>query len=272
MKKLRLFMSVAMAASALAMTSTASAATPQAVAPAVKATSTGPSISVVGGTRISNLGQQTITIKGTGFTNVANGTRPPLAGQPAGVYVVYGRFADNWKPSTGAGSSTRPVSTAPAVLGWALPTSLSASTRAAVAASNMGPVADLDANGNFTIQMKVSEFTTAGTGNVGLYVYAGAGAINAAHELFLPLVFAHPHNPTVGMKVTPKAMVEAAGVSVSKNAKVSTVVRGTNNVCSVLKGARRIYMAKTGKCYITVTVKTRSRTTIQRITLNVTAK
>ena len=269
MKKLRLFMSVAVASSALAMTSTASAATPAAQAPST--TTAGPSITVVGGTRISNLGQQTITIKGTGFTNVANGTRPPLAGQPAGVYVVYGRFADNWKPSTGAGAATRPVSTAPTVLGWALPTSLSAATRAAVAASNMGPVADLDANGNFTIQMKVSEFTTPGTGNVGIYVYAGAGAINAAHELFVPLVFAHPHNPTVGMKVTPRAMVEAAGVTVSKNARVSTVVRGKNDVCSVLKGARRIYMAKTGKCYITVTVKTRSRTTIQRITLNVTA-
>lgn len=246
-----------------ALTAGHAQATPQ---PTVEAASTGPSITVVGGTRISNLGQQILTIKGTGFTSLANGTRPPLSGRPSGVYVVFGRFADVWKPSAGAGSSARPSSTAPAKQIWALP----AASRAIADPTGASSVV-LDENGNFTVQMPVSEFTTAGTGNVGIYVFPGSGAVNAAHELFVPLVFAHPHNPVVGMKVTPKAMVEAAGVSVSKNAKVSTVVRGKNKTCRVLNGARRIYIAKTGKCYLTITVKTRSRTTIQRITLNAVA-
>ena len=45
-----------------------------------------------------------LIVKGSGFDPAANvSTRVPVTpGQPAGVYVVFGSFADVWQPSTGA--------------------------------------------------------------------------------------------------------------------------------------------------------------------------
>lgn len=60
----------------------------------------------------------TVTVNGSGYDPAgAIGTRPPFAGQPSGVYVVVGRFADTWQPSAGAPSSARQVITQV----WALP-------------------------------------------------------------------------------------------------------------------------------------------------------
>ena len=51
-------------------------------------------------------GGEVVTVVGTGFDPAAHvGSRPPLAGQPSGVYVVFGRFGDPWRPSEGAPSS-----------------------------------------------------------------------------------------------------------------------------------------------------------------------
>src|SRR5699024_8944856 len=53
---------------------------------------------------------QTITVSGSGFDPNANtGTRPPLAGQPSGIYVVFGDFDTDWKPSDGIASGARRV-------------------------------------------------------------------------------------------------------------------------------------------------------------------
>lgn len=38
-----------------------------------------------------------------------NGTRPPLSGSFSGAYVVFGKFATDWKPSAGVPSSARAV-------------------------------------------------------------------------------------------------------------------------------------------------------------------
>ena len=51
-----------------------------------------------------------VTVTGTGFGPVPPATtasRPPLAGQFGGIYVVFGTVASTWKPSEGAPSSAR---------------------------------------------------------------------------------------------------------------------------------------------------------------------
>ena len=52
---------------------------------------------------------ETITVTGSGFVPAdgAKGSRPPLAGKFGGAYIVFGTFADNWKPSKNAPSSAR---------------------------------------------------------------------------------------------------------------------------------------------------------------------
>jgi len=63
---------------------------------------------------------ETVTVTGVGFLPSANGTRPPLSGQPSGVYVTFGKFAAVWQPSLG--SATAPSSTRSIITQlWALP-------------------------------------------------------------------------------------------------------------------------------------------------------
>ena len=57
-----------------------------------------------------NPGGEVITVNGTGFSPqppATDAVQPPLAGQFGGAYVVFGKFADTWKPSEGAPSSSR---------------------------------------------------------------------------------------------------------------------------------------------------------------------
>jgi len=124
---------------------------------------------------------ETVTVIGTGFDPDANtGNRPPLAGQKSGFYVVFGNFAETWQPSAGAPSSARTVISQR----WALPDG----SRAAVDPGSTNALyVDLDERGNFVAELTVSE--NAGTGNYGIYTYAGSGAVNAAQELVVPVSF-----------------------------------------------------------------------------------
>jgi hypothetical protein len=118
----------------------------------------------------------TITVSGTGFDPAAHvGTRPPLAGQPSGVYVVFGRFADTWQPSAGAPSSSRQVITQV----WALPQA----QHDVLDPTGANPeIVLLSPDGTFTAQ--VAAKPAAGTGTYGLATYAASGAVNAAQETF----------------------------------------------------------------------------------------
>lgn len=121
----------------------------------------------------------TITVSGSGFDPAANiGTRPPLAGQPAGVYVVFGKFADTWRPSQGAPSSARTV----VAQKWALPPA----SRALLDPSGTNPAfVTIDSAGRFQATLTLG--SSSATGNYGVYVYPGSGAVNAAHELAVPI-------------------------------------------------------------------------------------
>jgi hypothetical protein len=121
----------------------------------------------------------TITVWGTGFDPTANpGTRPPLAGQPAGSYVIFGKFASTWQPSTGATSASRTV----IAQKWAL----SQASLAIADPTGTNPAfAKIDAYGRFEATLVIGESAVAG--NYGVYSYPGSGAVNAAYELAVPV-------------------------------------------------------------------------------------
>ncbi|WP_396659428.1 HtaA domain-containing protein, partial [Microbacterium sp.] len=145
---------------------------------------TTPSVSVSKTTDLARDGE-TITVTGTGFVPdppSTDGTRPPLAGSFGGAYVVFGKFADEWKPSEGAPGSTRTVITQR----WGV---AEADFGGAVNAGNGGfPIA---ADGSFSMDILVSasEADDLLRGNYGIYTYPGSGATHAPFETFTPLSF-----------------------------------------------------------------------------------
>ena len=136
----------------------------------------------------------TVTVTGSGFDPAAvTGARPPLAGKPAGAYVVFGKFAEVWQPSAGAASAARPgVSAGNGGTRWAVP----ADSVATVGGAAAGAV-ELGVDGSFTATLTVSkaaaDAAAAGKvgaeGRYGIYTYPGSGAVAAAYETFTPVTF-----------------------------------------------------------------------------------
>lgn len=228
--------------------------------------SAGPSAEIVGSTRISTIGTTLVTVKGEGFTNLAVGNRPPLAGRPTGVYVVFGRFDENWKPSAGAPASAR--RTVLASQRWALP----AASRPFVDPTGVSPdVITMGADGSFTAQVPVSAID--GTGKYAIAVYPASGAINAAHEFLIELTFASPFNPLVGTKSSVNALAGYAGLEITPKSKVSASVRSdTTSMCRVSKNGKQIENLKVGKCVTFISVRTGDTTIIKRIPLTIAKK
>ncbi|GMA24277.1 hypothetical protein GCM10025864_20360 [Luteimicrobium album] len=140
-------------------------------------------------TTLSASGETEVTVKGTGFDpSAAIASRPPLAGKPAGVYVAFGKFAEDWKPSGGAASSTRPT----ADVKWAV----SAADIDTIGGPSKGAI-ELSADGSFTTTFTVSkdaadEAATAKgltDGRYGIYTYPGGGAAQPGYETFTALTF-----------------------------------------------------------------------------------
>lgn len=123
----------------------------------------------------------TVTITGTGYTATGNlGTRPPFFGQPAGVYVVFARLGDPWKPSEGASGAARQIISQV----WALP----AAQHNVLDPDGSNPEIVLMApDGSFETDLTLNE--AAGTGEYAVATYAGSGAVNAGEEIALPVTF-----------------------------------------------------------------------------------
>jgi len=119
---------------------------------------------------------ETVTVTGSGFFpdgTTTNGARPPLAGQFTGVYVVFGKFADTWKPSDNAASSARTgIDTK-----WAVP----ASAVETIGGASAGAV-ELKADGTFTTTLTVKSGAFDKTGTYGVYTYGGGGVKYAPFE------------------------------------------------------------------------------------------
>ncbi|MGW8591299.1 hypothetical protein ACWIE7_05750 [Dietzia sp. NPDC055343] len=144
---------------------------------------------------ISANGEHEITVTGTGFKDDSVvGARPPLAGKAPGVYVILGKFADEWKPSEDAASSARKIITQH----WAV----NAEDVETIGGAEDGAIV-LGADGSFTATFTVSKALVedkAGdaNGNLGIYTYAGSGAKHAAWETYQPISFAEPATSPLG--------------------------------------------------------------------------
>jgi hypothetical protein len=139
---------------------------------------------------VSSQGATTVTVTGTGFDpSVATGQRPPLAGRAAGAYVVFGKFADTWRPSEGAASSTR-VNSAQQ---WAVP----AASMATIGGAPAGAI-ELTAEGSFTAELVIdkagidAKATSAALTRYGVYTYPGSGADAPSYETYTPIEFVEP--------------------------------------------------------------------------------
>lgn len=145
---------------------------------------TTPTVTVSKTTGIARAGE-TVTVTGSGFLpsgTATNGTRPPLAGSFAGAYVVFGKFANAWQPSTGAASGTRSVIQQK----WAVP----AASMATIGGANAGAI-ELKADGTFTTELTLTatEANDLKAGNYGVYTYPGSGATYAPFETYTPVTF-----------------------------------------------------------------------------------
>jgi hypothetical protein len=166
---------------------------------------------------------ETVTVTGSGFDPAANvGTRPPLAGQPTGVYLVFAKLGEPWRPSEGAPSTARTVLDQK----WVLP----AASRAVLDPAGTNPdYVELGADGTFSATLDVAAVTEGvadcAVDTCGVITYAAGGAVNAAHELFTPLSFTttEPTTPT-----TPEAQGEVTTARLDWGVKQSfrTYVKG----------------------------------------------
>ncbi len=129
-----------------------------------------------------------LTVTGSGFhPDYAYGYgRPPLAGQRAGVYVSFGRFAEDWRPSQGAGGAARSA----AANAWALP----AESINLVGGTAAGAI-ELSPEGSFEVAFTVSKATAdevsaaLGSGRYGVYTYPGGGAVQDRFETYTSVTF-----------------------------------------------------------------------------------
>ena len=139
-------------------------------------------VEIVEGTTFSKkAGPVTVTVKGTAFTDLALGNRPPLDGLPTGVYVVFGYFDAKWKPSEGAAVESRRIVTA--TQSWAMPDS---SRDAFDPGKQIPNIFSIDDKGDFSATIPV-DCSLAGTGTMGIAVYPASGAIQAEHEFLIPI-------------------------------------------------------------------------------------
>ena len=132
-----------------------------------------------------------LLVHGTGFSPEANQGGFPLPvppGVPNGLYALYGAFPAHWKPSEGADPSTR---THPHDrMAWVMPEGTLDSIPAGaidMRRSIARQEQPMNADGSFTARIVVDPPETTPGDNWGVYVYPGAGSINAAEELYIPL-------------------------------------------------------------------------------------
>ncbi|MFF2487205.1 HtaA domain-containing protein [Microbacterium sp. NPDC058062] len=131
---------------------------------------------------------ETVTVSGSGFVPNApatDGIRQPLAGKFGGSYIVFGKFLEQWTPSSGAPTSARP--------GTDTKWGVHAADVASIGGAARGGIA-IAADGTFETTLTISrtEASQLLAGNYGVYTYSGGGAKYAAFETYTPITFAEP--------------------------------------------------------------------------------
>ena len=154
-----------------------------------------------------------LLVHGTGFSPEANQGGFPLPvppGVPNGLYALYGAFPAHWKPSEGADSSTR---THPHDrMAWAMPEDTLDSIPAGaidMRRSIARQEQPMNADGSFTARIVVDPLETTPGDNWGVYVYPGAGSINAAEEFYIPLNYSPEPGPNTPAPPQPDLLLDA---------------------------------------------------------------
>ncbi|MBD7982368.1 HtaA domain-containing protein [Oerskovia merdavium] len=135
-----------------------------------------------------------IVVKGSGFDPAANvgGRGAPIpANLPQGTYVVFGSFADEWQPSTGAPTTARKVGPQ----AWALAESVLDQVPPAFQGTIRKQWVDIAEDGSFTATLTLAELEAIEGGSFGVYTYAAGGVKNAAQELAYPVSFTNDPAP-----------------------------------------------------------------------------
>ncbi|NEW40386.1 hypothetical protein GV794_04055 [Nocardia cyriacigeorgica] len=136
----------------------------------------------------------TIVVRGRGFDPEANTSGLPVPvppGVPHGVFVTFGAFAPDWRPSLGAPTTARAAQRS--TVKWVL--SKSALDRVPSAPLDFQRTirhqwVELEPDGDFTatLHVRVPELIPADA-RFGVYTYGAAEAVNPAQELAAPVVF-----------------------------------------------------------------------------------
>ncbi|MBM9465121.1 HtaA domain-containing protein [Aeromicrobium sp. YIM 150415] len=135
----------------------------------------------VGDTKLSE--GDKVVVKGSGFDPEGNiapaGGRPPIsAGSPAGTYVVFGNFAENWQPSGGNGE--RNIGSQR----WVLSEDALNQVDPRYQGTIRGQWVELSEEGEFTWEATLEEpEKLAENGHYGIYTYGAGGVKNADQEL-----------------------------------------------------------------------------------------
>lgn len=155
-----------------------------------------------------------LLVHGTGFSPVANQGGFPLPvppGVPNGVYVLYSALPDHWKPSEGAPGDAR---THPHDrMAWVGPDiTFESIPRVPIDMHrSIGRVAQpMHDDGTFTARIEVDPPTTTPGGNWGVYVYSGAGSVNAAEEFYVPIAYSPEPGPDTPPAATPDLVVDTS--------------------------------------------------------------
>lgn len=122
-----------------------------------------------------------ITVRGTGFDpDGPKATRPPITpGDPAGYYVVFGNFAPQWQPSSGAPTDARVVGEQL----WALAESVLQRQPVGSQGAIRGSWLELEDDGSFETSFEVSDIDGPETGQYGVYVFPASGAVDENFEI-----------------------------------------------------------------------------------------
>ncbi|WP_340537452.1 Ig-like domain-containing protein [Nocardioides sp. GXZ039] len=194
-----------------------------------------PSVTV-SDTRLLPHGTQEVTVTGRNFDpSLATGTRPPFAGQKSGLYIAFGRYAEVWRPSEGAPSTSR-VNPAGAngngvAVKWAVPAASFAGS-SPVQDPASATYTELRPDGSFSTTIKVDQsWLSSAGGNFGIYTYAGGGPTVAAYETYTPIAFA---------KATPTVAVSAGKVSYGKGATATVVVGAEGGTVTLKRGSATV--------------------------------
>lgn len=189
-------------------------------------------------TEVDAEGATEVTVTGSGFDpSLATGTRPPLAGKPAGAYVVFGKFAESWRPSEGAAGTTRVNSSQQ----WAV----LAEDMATIGGTNAGAI-ELRPDGTFEATLTIdkaaidAKATAANLVNYGIYTYAGSGATTAEYETYTPVVFKNASTVAPGSATVKGVYGKATKIPVTVSAEAGT----PTGTVALRNGAKQLASAK----------------------------